>query len=192
MRGNKNSGFIEGRMRIVHDNLARLRALKILDDKMSGMTNVDIAKKYGIHHITVAKALRRAVNDEILQDALDQITAKIVPRAVRAVEIAVGSSDEKLAAKVALEVLKGTNVLKRQGAPEPEINEISDSTPDSLELYIKKIIPNAPDHEISAIERAATGALPEYAPVLEATFEPFESENADSSRERATLAAQRA
>lgn len=118
---------------LCHPNLIRLRALKMLEHKLTGKTNKEIGEIFGVSAATVNRALTLADRGDLTAQFEDQILKDLVPLAVSAFKTALTNGD----AQVALEVLKGTNLLKKQGDKRP-VGGPDNGDGDELEIYIRK------------------------------------------------------
>jgi hypothetical protein len=109
-----------------------VRDLAILKTKITtGMDNETLAQQFNVSTKTVERAMSTAAEKhDLLAKFEAQLLDELVPEAVRAVKVALKNDN----ANVALEILKGAGILKKQR----DMNRISEGGEgDSLELYIK-------------------------------------------------------
>lgn len=100
-------------MALHNKKLQRARATKMLEAKvMTGRSNTQLAKDFGVSTTTVTKALSLAKQGEIIMGFEDKLLNELLPLAHDAITHALQEGN----AKVALEIFKGTNIL-RKNAP---------------------------------------------------------------------------
>lgn len=127
----------------VGGRLYRIRSLRMLEAKiMTGASTALIAKQFNVSPVTVARSLDYAARAGLVAGFEDQILSALVPLAVTAFQKALTAGDTT----VALEVLKGTGLLKKQ-VDKPTVS-LGDPG-ESLEIYIRKIRGSASDDEQS-------------------------------------------
>jgi len=113
--------------------LRRVRVLAVLNKKLSqNMSNQDIAKSLNISPDTVDRDIDYAKRQGMLIKFEDQLLENLVPLAMTAVKQAL--SDGNVPA--ALEVLKGSGVLRKQSAA-PLVTPAPQE--DTLEFYVKSV-----------------------------------------------------
>lgn len=96
------------------DKMRRIRALMITRRKLtSGLSNDLIAKEFGIASITVKRAIKYALKENLVQDLEQQLMADVAPLALKAIVAALQETSGTNASAVALEMLKGLGVLKK-------------------------------------------------------------------------------
>lgn len=109
-----------------------VRDLAILKTKITtGMNNENLAQQFNVSTKTVERAVTTSMEKhDLLRKFEAQLLDELVPEAVRAVKVALTNDN----ANVALEILKGAGILKKQR----DMNRLSEGGDgDSLELYIK-------------------------------------------------------
>lgn len=115
------------------DGLKRLQALQYMKDKvLDGLTHEEVAKRRGVSRNTVERTLSWAQKAGIFIELEDALIQHIAPLAMEAV---IHALKEEKNATVALEVLKGLNLLKR--AHPITAKEVKDH--DDLATYITQI-----------------------------------------------------
>lgn len=113
---------------IRNENLRRLRDLSFLKMKLeTNCSNKLIAKHFNLDVRTVASGLTRVARTELLQQFEDELLKNLVPLAMDAIKNALETGNET----VALEILKGCNVLKKPGSVIPS------GDGDELEVHIR-------------------------------------------------------
>lgn len=80
---------------------------------MQGKTHEQIAKDFGVSKVTVSKAMSLAKKGDLLISFEDKLHNELLPLAHSALYDALTDGN----AKVALEIYKGTNILKRNQVP---------------------------------------------------------------------------
>lgn len=110
-------------MKLVNKKLQKARAMKILEKKiMEGKTNVQLAEDFNVSPPTIARALSLAAKGDIVISFEDRLLKDLLPLAHATLYNALLDNN----AKVALEIFKGTNILKRQHAQTPAEQQDSD------------------------------------------------------------------
>lgn len=142
---------------VIEPNLLRLRALKMLEMKFKGKSNVEIAKEFGVSAPTVVRALSLAARGDLAAQFEDQILSELTPLAITAFKTALTNGD----AQVALEVLKGTNLLKKQSDKRPSGGDADGG--DELEIYIRAKR-SGPTHRGTGHPATTAPGLPPLAP----------------------------
>lgn len=135
--------------------LQRARATKMLEAKvMTGRSNKQLAKDFGVSAGTVGKALSLAKQGEIIMGFEDKLLNELLPLAHDAITHALQEGN----AKVALEIFKGTNIL-RKNAP---LTATQAQQQDDLTAYIatKRHHALLEDHTIDGTIIADPRALP--------------------------------
>lgn len=134
--------------------ISRARSVAFLKMKIErGWANHLIAKEFNVSRDTVERGIRKAINDGFLQQFEDQLIKDLVPKAMKALDIALEAGDSG----VAVEIFKGIGLLKKQ-AERPRIDH-DGGDGDSLEIYISKKRSADPD-------RAITSGSAKYFPQL--------------------------
>jgi hypothetical protein len=98
--------------KIAQYGVRRIKAITYLKEKLAGQTNVEIARTHGVSALTVARTLSWAEKAQIFVEVEDALLRDLAPLAVDALKLALIEGD----ADVALEVLKGLNILKKNHA----------------------------------------------------------------------------
>lgn len=107
----------------------RARALKMLESRiMKGKSNTEIAKDFNVSPATVQKAMSLAKKGDLLISFEDKLHNELLPLAHSALVGALADGN----AKVALEIYKGTNILKRTHVP----TALEQQDHDDLAAYI--------------------------------------------------------
>lgn len=97
-------------MALQDKKLQRARATKMLEAKvMTGQSNTALAKQFGVSPTTVTRALSLAKQGEIIMGFEDKLLNELLPLAHDAITHALQEGN----AKVALEIFKGTNILRK-------------------------------------------------------------------------------
>lgn len=118
---------------ILKGDLQRMRGLLMLQRKLtSGLSNDLLAKEFNTSRSTIERTLRWVKNTGLINHFEDQILEKLVPQAMSAIEHALKENN----AQVALEIFKGTGILKKPREAASPVQEQNDS--DDLELYIQR------------------------------------------------------
>ncbi len=114
----------------MNGEFGKLRALAMLKCKIqTGMSNIALGKQFNVAPNTVNRNLQMLRNQGLLQGFEDQLIAELVPNAMVAIKGALANGD----AQVALEILKGSGILKKQRADPMSPEEKTDD----LTLYIR-------------------------------------------------------
>lgn len=95
---------------------------------MDGKTDAEIAKQFGVSIDTTRRALSLAAKGNLLVDFEDRLHQELLPAAHQAVLAALAEGN----AKIGLEILKGTGVLKTQHL-KTQAQQVED---DALGAYI--------------------------------------------------------
>lgn len=104
-------------MAIKSQKLRRVRAIAMVEQKvLKGATNVEIAKEFGVSVDTVERTLSWAQQADIYAKFEDRILENLVPLAYDAIKAALEDNN----AKVALEILKGTRLLRTTERPQTQ------------------------------------------------------------------------
>jgi hypothetical protein len=80
----------------------------MIDARVRGKSNREIAQEFGVSENTVARTLTWAKKAELVVKAEDKILAELVPAAHDAILKALKGENAEVAAKAALEIFKGT------------------------------------------------------------------------------------
>jgi len=116
-------------MKLYNKQHQKARAFKMLEAKiMQGKTHDEIAQNFGVAKSTVAKAMSLAKKGDLLISFEDKLHNELLPLAHDAL---VGALTEGNA-KVALEIFKGTNILKKT----PVVTKTQQQDADDLAAYI--------------------------------------------------------
>lgn len=116
-------------MKLYNKQHQKARAFKMLEAKiMEGKTHEEIAQDFGVAKSTVAKAMSLAKKGDLLISFEDKLHQELLPLAHEAL---VGALTEGNA-KVALEIFKGTNILKKT----PVVTKTQQQDADDLAAYI--------------------------------------------------------
>lgn len=153
-------------MAIIAEDVRRYRALLMLQEKVMGKRNADVAAKFNVSLLTVERELKWGREKGVLQNHIDKVMTELVPKAMSAIQVALENND----ANVALEILKGMNILKKPSSAAPPPPEDTES----LEYYMKVTRPKP--HEgippASSETRPDQGSLPPALLTLEADILP--------------------
>lgn len=105
------------------------RAMKMLESKiMGGKSNNEIAKDFNVGIDVVKKAMSLAKKGDLIISFEDKLMNELLPLAHEALKGALYDGD----AKVALEIFKGTNILKKA----PVATKTQQQDADDLSTYI--------------------------------------------------------
>jgi hypothetical protein len=111
--------------------LRRARALAMLRAKLTmNLSDDKVAAHFGVSPSTVARTTKIAIREGLLQQYEDELLNDLVPTAMKAAKDALENGDTQ----VALEILKGSGVLKKQIDRNKSVGE---NDGDSLEAYIR-------------------------------------------------------
>ena len=102
-------------MAVYSKQAQRVRAIQFVKEKaINHLTNVEIAEKYGVDPRTVSRVLTFAERAKIFVEIEDQLLNEFAPIAMDALKAAMLQTDDpEVASKIALEVLKGLNIIKK-------------------------------------------------------------------------------
>ncbi len=89
-------------------DMRRLRALGMIDMRIRGRTNREVAEAFNVSEDTVARSLTWAKKAELVVAAEDRILRELVPAATAAIKAVLAGDNEEIKAKTALEIFKGT------------------------------------------------------------------------------------
>lgn len=124
---NKGGGIVDTRLR-------KIRALMIVKRKLtSGLSEALIAKEFNVSPKTVAREVKFALRENLVDDLEEQLFKELTPLAIKTLIASLKRVDSDESAKVALEVFKGLGVLKK-----PRIDRASASeggAGDELEYF---------------------------------------------------------
>jgi hypothetical protein len=130
----KRPGAKPGKSILRDLDLRRVRALAIINRKIVGaMSSKSIAAEFNLSSNTVENEIDWAKRQGLVASYEDQLLNELVPAAIAAFKVALANND----AQVALEVLKGAGLLRKQNAnpiatPPPSVQE------ETLEIYMKR------------------------------------------------------
>ncbi len=96
--------------------IKRLRFLKMLDMKIRGKGNKAIARAFNLSEKTVDRTLTWGKRADLITEEEDHILEKMLPLSRLALEKALQGDDVELAAKIGLEMYKGSGVLSKNKA----------------------------------------------------------------------------
>jgi hypothetical protein len=120
-------------MALVKKTHLKARALKMLESRiMEGKTQAQIAKDFNVSTDTVERAMSLAAKGDLLIGFEDKLHRELLPLAHQALVDALIDDNLGVKAKVALELFKGANLIKR--APVATKTEQQDA--DDLSAYI--------------------------------------------------------
>lgn len=158
-------GSAIGRTMIRDPALQRLRALKVVELRVTGHSYEEIAKYLRCSMGTVKNILKFAEKAELIVDAEDKILNELVPLAHTAIKDALTEGN----AKIAVEVMKGIGLFGSKASKTTPANSSND---EDLASYISKlrsedVIELEPagtnlaiaDGEVTAIEAGASEGL---------------------------------
>ena len=176
-------------MKLYNKQHQKARAFKMLEAKiMEGKTHDEIAQDFGVAKSTVAKAMSLAKKGDLLISFEDKLHRELLPLAHQALVDALIDDNLGVKAKVALELFKGANLIKRA----PVATKAEQQDADDLSAYIFAKRTQALLEETSIdVTPALTTADPapdapgNYAPVGPA--ESAEASPADGSPSGASL-----
>lgn len=117
-------------------DLRRLRALGMIDMRIRGKTNKEVAKAFNVSEDTVERTLTWAKKAELVVQAEDKILRELVPAAQTAILAVLQGDDLEVKAKTALEIFKGTLPSFAKGKPNagPTVSDAG-----SLSSYIDSL-----------------------------------------------------
>lgn len=111
----------------------QVRALAMLEQRvMHGKTNGEIAKEFGVSANTVNRAMSLAAKGDLLIGFEDKLHRELLPLAHQALVDALIDDNLGVKAKVALELFKGANLIKRA----PVATKAEQQDADDLSAYI--------------------------------------------------------
>ena len=116
-------------MSVHNPDVKRLRALNIVQMKITGHSNAKIAKELNLSVKTVERELTYAHKARIFVDVEQRILQELVPRAIEAIKAALEDGDSE----TALDVLKSIGALPDVRTPKTEIQS---KESDELQLAI--------------------------------------------------------
>lgn len=109
--------------------IRRLRAQKMVEDRVLGMPLKEMALKYHIHRATVQKELSFAVQEGLVEKLEDRILRELVPLAIETYKHKMKEDKDAFVAKDVL-----TNLARLS---EKQERAKKDSSSDTLEAYIR-------------------------------------------------------
>lgn len=89
-------------------DLRRLRALGMIDMRIRGRTNKEVAEAFNVSEDTVVRTLSWAKKAELVVQAEDKILRELVPAATQAIKDVLTGTNDEVKAKTALDIFKGT------------------------------------------------------------------------------------
>lgn len=138
-------------------DIMRLRDVQMLNMKVLGASQKEIAAHFNVSLDTVERAFSRIKQEGLARIAEDDVMTRLVPAAIERFLTAISTEGDTQAA---LEVLKGMNVLKKQPqkveAPAPTSGE-----DDSLLIYLRKSkqLPATPAQPLLEAQPVVEGEL---------------------------------
>lgn len=139
--------------------LYRLRALKMIELRLKGISLVAIGKEFGVSDQTVARSLKWAETNGLIESFEDQILNELVPAAMKTLKEAMVDGKN---ADVALEVFKGIGLFKKHSDKTVQANPGGE---ESLESYLSRKRESAaalpPKPEVRVLEGQLAEAGPE-------------------------------
>jgi hypothetical protein len=145
--------------------LRRLRAHRIVEDRIMGLNIKDLSFKYNIGCETVTKELKFAKEIGIIDSLEDRILKELVPLAIETYKIKMSEDRDAYVAKDVL-----TNLARLS---EKQERKQKDDDTNSLEAYIKLRSPNTPP-ALNSAESKVTVAK-SFAKAITATLNPQDS-----------------
>ena len=122
-------GSTQPPMKLYNKQHQKARALKMLEAKiLKGQTHQEIAQDFGVAPSTVAKAMSLAKKGDLIIAFEDRLHQELLPLAYQAITASLQDGN----AKVALEIFKGTNILKKT----PTVSRQQQQDADDLAAYI--------------------------------------------------------
>ena len=113
--------------------LAQVRAVKIAERKvLTSKSNAELAKEFGTSPAVVSKALTLAAKADIVVRFEDKLYTELVPDAHEAVKAGLDGSGDVARAKLGLQLLQSTQVLR----PQASRTAAAQAEDDALALYI--------------------------------------------------------
>jgi predicted nuclease of restriction endonuclease-like RecB superfamily len=120
-------------MALVKKDHLKARALKMLESRiMEGKTQAEIAKDFKVSPATVERAMSLAAKGDLLISFEDKLHNELLPLAHQALVDALIDDNLNVKAKVALELFKGANLIKRA----PLATKAEQQDADDLSAYI--------------------------------------------------------
>lgn len=107
------------------------------------MSNASIAKEFAISSHTVEREIDWAKRQGLVQDYEDSILTQLVPEAIKVFAAALAAGDRT----VALEVLKGTGMLRKPSDKATYGTPPTAEGEESLEIHIKKVMRGGNTHD---------------------------------------------
>lgn len=142
--------------RITDPDIRRLRALQMLQLKLTGHSMTAIAERFNVRSWCVKDELLWAKQQGLVQAAEDRILTELVPEALNAVKAALVSGN----VDAALEVLKGIGLLGKNKQPfAPQASE------ESLEVHVTRITSNVNSTSFKSIAERQAGAIDSRGPL---------------------------
>jgi transposase-like protein len=121
------------RMGLKNPRQQQARAVAMLEQRvMHGKTHAEIAKEFGVSSNTVHRAMSLAAKGDLLMSFEDKLHRDLLPLAHRALDEALTGDNLAVKAKVALELFKGANLIKRT----PVTTKAEQEDADNLSTYI--------------------------------------------------------
>ncbi len=99
---------------------------------LHGKTQAEIGKKFGVSNATVSRAMSLAAKGDIIIGFEDKLHQELLPLAHEALMAALTDDNLGVKAKVALELFKGANLIKRA----PVATKAEQQDADDLSAYI--------------------------------------------------------
>lgn len=111
----------------------KARAAKILERKiLTGASNAQVAREFGITEPTVRRALALAEKADIVVTFEDKLYNELLPLSHEAVASALRGDGEVARAKIGLQVMQGTQVLR----PNRHSSMVQQAEDDELAVYV--------------------------------------------------------
>lgn len=121
--------------------IKRLKALKVLNHKVNGLTQIQIEQEMNISPSAQRRLMTWAQKANLIAEAEDTILEKIVPAALSRVHKAI---EEEGDTSTALEILKGAGIFKKTSEKFAGGGGPLHAGEESLEVYLRKVRrPNA-------------------------------------------------
>lgn len=161
--------------------LYRLRALKMIELRLKGISLVAIGKEFGVSDQTVARSLKWAETNGLIESFEDQILNELVPAAMKTLREAMVDGKN---ADVALEVFKGIGLFKKHSDKTVQANPGGE---ESLESYLSRKRAAGPEPALTISPkpevRVLEGQLAEAGPEDSASPAPavVEADSEDSA-----------
>lgn len=126
----KHARRVQGKL---SPKLQKVRAAKILERKiLSNLPNGVVAKEFNVSKETVRRALALAEKAEIVVKFEDKLYNELLPLSHDAVAAGLRGDGDVARAKLGLQVMAGTQVLR----PNSQRNQIQQAEDDELALYV--------------------------------------------------------